>query len=131
MRFIHWSFIVPLALLCVAGPATAASTHAKHKKASAKKPATAAAPAAPVDNGPAALASCKKHVENMLKSPATQFENENAIRVVKADAENFDVAGGVHSANAGGQPIGGNFNCHAQLIGGAVWSTKTSLDFAR
>jgi hypothetical protein len=50
---------------------------------------------------------------------------------VKSDAENFDVAGGVHSANASGQPIGGNFNCHAQLIGGAVWSTKTSLDFAR
>ena len=30
-----------------------------------------------------------------------------------------------------GQAIGGNFNCHAQLVGGAVWSTKTSLDFAR
>jgi hypothetical protein len=37
----------------------------------------------------------------------------------------------VHSANASGQPIGCNFNCHAQLIGGAVWSTKTSLDLAR
>jgi muramoyltetrapeptide carboxypeptidase LdcA involved in peptidoglycan recycling len=82
-------------------------------------------------DGPIFTASCKKHVENMLKSPATQFENESTIRVVKSDAENFDVAGGVHSANASGQPIGGNFNCHAQLIGGAVWSTKTSLDFAR
>jgi len=129
MRSIHSFFIVTLALLTVAGSALGASTHAKAKKV-AKKSAPAA-PAVPVDNSVGALASCKKHVENMLKSPTTQFENESAMHVVKADAANFDVAGGVHSANGSGQPIGGNFNCHAQLIGGAVWSTKTSLDFAR
>jgi integrase len=32
-------------------------------------------------DGPIFTASCKKHVENMLKSPATQFENESTIRV--------------------------------------------------
>jgi hypothetical protein len=55
----------------------------------------------------------------------------SSIKVVKADAENFDVSGPVRSADTVGQAIGGNFNCHARLIGGAVWSTKTSLDFAR
>ena len=128
----NWFFIVTLALLTVAGPALSADTKAKVRKVSRKKPvATAVAPAVPVDNSAAALASCKKHVENMLQSPATQFESESAFRVVKADAKNFDVAGGVHSANKSGLPIGGNFNCHAELIGGAVWSTRTSLDFAR
>ena len=102
------------------GPALTASTHAKAKKVSEKKP-VAEAPAVSVDNGPAAVASCKKHVENMLKSPATQVENESTIRVVKSDAENFDVAGRGALRQRERQPIGGNFNCHAQLIGGAVW----------
>jgi hypothetical protein len=101
----------------------------KTRRVSLKKPPLA--PAVPVDNSIGALSSCKKHVENMLKSPATQFQSESSIRVVKADAESFDVSGPVRSANTSGEAVGGNFNCHAQLIGGAVWSTKTSLDFAR
>jgi hypothetical protein len=129
MQFINRLVIVTLALVTIAGPALGATTHAKAKKVAKK--AAPPAPAAPVDHSAGALASCKQHVENMLKSPSTQFDNESSLHVLKADEQNFDVAGGVHSANAIGKPIGGNFNCHAQLIGGAVWSTKTSLDFAR
>ena len=130
MRTITTLLIVILAVVLLAGPALGAT---KAKKKVAKKAAKRAAPAAtpaPVDHAAGALASCKKHVENMLKSPSTQFDNDASMHVVKADEANFDISGPVHSANAGGQPIGGNFNCHAQLIGGAVWSTKTSLDFA-
>ena len=124
--------MVTLAVLLIAAPSFAASG-AKAHKASLKKKAAPQAPAAaaPVEPSVGALTSCKKHVENMLKSPATQFDSDNMISVSKADDANFDVHGPVHSANASGQPIGGNFQCHAQLIGGAVWSTKTSLDFAR
>ena len=125
-----WFSVVAMMLLVVAGPAIGATAKPKAKKASLKK-SVPTAPAAPADNSVGALASCKKHVENMLKSPATQFQSDSSINVLKADTENFDVSGPVRSANAVGQAIGGNFNCHAQLIGGAVWSTKTSLDFAR
>ena len=125
-----WFSVVAMMLLVVAWPAIGATAKPKAKKASLKK-SVPTAPAAPVDNSVGALASCKKHVENMLKSPATQFQSDSSINVLKADTENFDVSGPVRSANAVGQSIGGNFNCHAQLIGGAVWSTKTSLDFAR
>jgi len=117
-------------LFVIAGPALGSTAKPKAKKASLKK-SVPTAPAAPVDNSVGALASCKKHVESMLKSPATQFQSDSSINVVKADAENFDVSGPVRSANTVGQAIGGNFNCHAQRIGGAVWSTKTSLDSAR
>ena len=122
-----------LALLLAAAPTHAASkSKANVKKVSLKKKAAPAkpAPVLPLDHSAGALSSCKKHVENMLKNPATQFVNEGAISVRKADEVRFDVAGPVRSANAGG-PIGGNFACRAELIGGAVWSTKTSLDFAR
>src|ERR1051326_3204617 len=128
MRSIICSSILAITLLGIGDSALAADAKAKAKKAPRKK-ATPAAPAAPVDNSVGALSSCKKHVENMLKSPATQFESDSSISVTKTDAENFDVSGPVRSANASGAPIGGRFNCHAQLIGGAVWSTKTSLDF--
>jgi hypothetical protein len=119
-----------LTLLLVGDPVLGADAKSKQKKVSHKKP-TPAAEASPVDHRVGALSSCKKHVENMLKSPATQFDSDSSMSVVKADGESFDVTGAVHSANATGAPIGGHFNCHAQLIGGAVWSTKTSLDFAR
>jgi len=130
MRTIRWFYVLAMTLLVIAGPALGSTAKPKAKKASLKK-SVPTAPAAPVDNRVGALASCKKHVESMLKSPVTQFQSDSSINVVKADAENFDVSGPVRSANTAGQPIGGNFNCHAQLIGGAVWSTKTSLDFAR
>jgi hypothetical protein len=90
-----------------------------------------AAPAAPADDGAGALSSCKKHVENMLKSPATQFQSDGSIRIVQLGAETFDVSGPVRSTNASGEAIGGSFACRAQRIGGAVWATRTSLDFAR
>src|ERR1051325_7758392 len=121
MRTVTSLFVVILALVMMAEPALGAT---KAKKKVAKKAPTPA-PTPPVDHAAGALASCKKHVENMLKSPATQFDNESSMRVVKVDEANFDIAGGVHAANASGQPIGGTFSCHAQLIGGAVWSTKT------
>ena len=134
MRITNCLTTLTLTILLAAGPALAGNPIAKATKLSLRKPAPAKPaplPAMHVDNAIGALSSCKKHVENMLKNPATEFQSDSSIRVVKANDENFDVAGPVHSANAGGQPIGGNFNCHAQLIGGAVWSTRTSLDFAR
>jgi len=126
--------LVTLTLLLFAGPALAGNPVAKATKLSLRKPAAvkpAPLPAMPVDNAIGARSACKNHVQNMLKSPATQFQSESAISVVKADDANFDVTGPVSSAKASGQAIGGDFHCHAQLIGGAVWSTKTSLDFER
>ena len=129
----HFS-IVTLTLLVFAGPALAGNPIAKATKLALRKPAAmkpAPLPAAPVDNMIGARSACKNHVENMLKNPATQFASDDTIHVSKMDDANFDVAGPVHSAKASGQAIGGDFHCHAQLIGGAVWSTKTSLDFTR
>ncbi len=123
MRITRCFSILSLTILLAAAPALAGNPVAKATKLSLRKPAPARPaplPAVPVDNGIGALSSCKKHVENMLKNPATQFESDGSIRVVKTNEENFDVAGPVRSANASGQ-----------AIGGAVWSTKTSLDFAR
>ena len=127
-------FIFTLTLLFSASPVLAGNPVAKAKKLSLRKPAAvkpAPLPAMPVDNTIGARSACKNHVENMLKNPATQFQSDGAISVVKANEQNFDVTGPVRSAKASGQAIGGNFNCHAELIGGAVWSTKTSLDFER
>ena len=131
MRLKTFFSVLTVTCILAAGPALAA-TKAKVKKASLKKAAPVQpVPALPIDNSVGALSSCKKHVENMLKSPATQFMGDGSIRVSQADTVKYDVTGPVRSASAGGQAIGGNFNCRAELIGGAVWSTKTSLDFAR
>ena len=131
-KMIRFSLLT-LTVLLAAGPALAGNPIAKATKLSLRKPAAKPAPlpAMPVDNISGARSACKNHVENMLKNPATQFQSDGAISVVKANEQNFDVTGPVRSAKASGQAIGGNFNCHAELIGGAVWSTKTSLDFER
>src|SRR5712692_6669716 len=109
MRTISWFSVLAMMLFVIAGPALGSTAKPKATKASLKK-SVPTAPAAPVDNTVGALASCKKHVESMLKSPATQFQSDSSINVVKADAENFDVSGPVRSANTVGQVIGGNFN---------------------
>ena len=69
--------VLTVTFVLAAGPALAA-TKAKVKKASLKKAAPVQpAPALPADNSVGALSSCKKHVENMLKSPATRFRSRN------------------------------------------------------
>ena len=81
MRTIRWFSVLALMLLVIAGPTLGSTAKPKAKKASLKK-SVPTAPAAPVDNSVGALASCKKHVENMLKSPATQFQGDSSINVV-------------------------------------------------
>ena len=121
-----------LILLFSLSAGTALARQAKGKsKAKAKAEPTPAA-VKPEDEGGSAVASCKKHVESMLKESAeTRFQNDQELRVQRQDGSNYDISGWVTSkTNAGGQRKA-DFNCHATRYGGTLWTTKTSLSFDR
>src|SRR5688572_8962641 len=98
MRRMSWFVVPAMMFLVMAAPALGSSDTPKATKGSLKKSAPIVA-SAPVDPRVGALASCKKHVASILKSPATQFQSDSSIHVVPANAANFDVSGPVHSAN--------------------------------
>jgi hypothetical protein len=79
-----------------------------------------------------AVASCKKHVESMLKESAdTTFSSGPELRVQPADGGSYDVSGWVKSRASSGETRRADFNCHASRFGGGLWTTKTSLSFDR
>jgi hypothetical protein len=115
-------------------PAKKSGQPATTAKATKSKKLPAAAPAPPPaiekDPGESAVASCKKHVESMLKESAeTQFASGPELRVQPKDGDNFDVSGWVSSKANSGQTRRADFNCHASRFGGGLWTTRTSLSF--
>jgi hypothetical protein len=124
--------VVLLVLLCFpAGSALAKQAKGKAKPAAKAKAAPTPAPKSEDDKG-SAVASCKKHVESMLKESAeTRFQSEPELRVQPADGGNYDISGWVTSKTTKGELRKADFSCHASRFGGGLWTTKTSLSFDR
>ena len=121
--------VVGLSLILSVSPVSAGTA-----KKVAKKPKRAPTPAAAPEKDPSesALASCKKHIESMLKESAeTHFSNGDELRVQPADGGNFDVSGWVTSKTTSGDNKRADFVCHAARFGGGLWTTKTSLSYDR
>jgi len=134
MRFLLFASVSLLVLSLTAGAAVARETKGKTKaaKAKAKAEPAPAPPPKPEDEGGTALASCKKHVESMLKESAeTRFQNDQELRVQRAADGNYDISGWVTSKTNAGNLRKADFNCHAARYGGSLWTTKTSLSFDR
>jgi len=112
-----------------AGTALARQAKGKSKAKSKAEPTPAVKPE---DEGRSAVASCKKHVESMLKESAeTRFQNDQELRVQRQDGSNYDISGWVTSKTNAGGLRKADFNCHATRYGGTLWTTKTSLSFDR
>ena len=111
------------------GAAAKKSTKKSAKKAKEPSP-VAAAPEQ--DPGQTAVASCKKHIESMLKeSKETNFGGGPDLHVQPLDGGNFDVSGWVTSKANSGETKRADFLCHASRFGGGLWTTKTSLSYDR
>jgi hypothetical protein len=127
----RWPFVA-LVLVVVFALSVGSSLAAPAKKKSKPSKAKAEPAAKPQDEAGSALASCKKHVESMLKESAeTRFQNEQELRVQRADDGNYDISGWVTSKTTAGSQRKADFNCHAARYGGSLWTTKTSLSFDR
>lgn len=113
--------------------AVASSLAGEKGRARAKVAAEEAVPATvPLSDDESAVASCKKHIESMLKESAeTSFSTGPELRVLKAQDGNFDVSGWVTSKKSSGQIEREDFACHAARFGGGLWTTKTSLSHDR
>src|SRR5207248_11314006 len=99
MRSIVFVSVVSVLVLVASGPAIA--RQAKGKKAAKAQPT--AEPKPPEDEGGSALASCKKHVESMLKESAeTRFASDQETKVQRDESGNYDVAGWVTSKSSSG-----------------------------
>ena len=128
MRSVAFFSILSVLVLVATCPAIA--RQAKGKKAAKAQPT--AEPKPPQDEGGSALASCKKHVESMLKESAeTRFAGDQEIKVQRGDGGNYDIAGWVTWKSVSGDIRRADFNCHASRYGGGLWTTKTSLSFDR
>ena len=114
---------------------TAFPVFAKEKPAA--KPKLASKPdtqkSAPAQDPTAtAVASCKRHVESMLKESAkTKVSTGSDLRVQPGDGGNVDVSGSVTSRANSGKSKRADFMCHAARYGGSLWTTKTSLSYDR
>jgi hypothetical protein len=99
------------------------------KPAKRKQPAEVAAPSPPpLGDQETALASCKKHVESMLKESAvTRFQGDQELKIDHPNEANYDVSGWVTSQSNSGAVKRMDFLCHAQHSSGGLWTTKTSL----
>ena len=134
MRWIFLASVLLVALALTSGSALAAPAKGKTKSAKAKAKAKAEPTAEPVpkpeDEAGSALASCKKHVESMLKESAeTRFQADQELRVQRGDGGAYDISGWVTSKTTTGNLRKADFNCHATRYGGTLWTTKTSLAF--
>ena len=116
-------------------PASAKAASGSAAKKSTKKSAKKPSPAAAVpekDPSDTAVASCKKHIESMLKESAeTKFGDGSDLHVQPMDGGNFDVSGWVTSKASSGETKRADFMCHASRFGGGLWTTKTSLSYDR
>ena len=128
MRFLV--FLVGAVLVLSVSSATAAPAKKAAKKPKKEPSPVAAAPAK--DPKDTAVASCKKHIESMLKESAeTRFGEGTDLHVQPADAGAFDVSGWVTSKANSGETKRADFMCHAARYGGDLWTTKTSLSYDR
>src|SRR5262245_7877179 len=97
------------------------AARAKHKRAA--EPAVIPPPAPPMSDDESAVASCKKHVESMLKESAeTTFSSGPEFRVSRGTDGNFDVTGWVTSKKTTGIVERDDFACHASRFGGSLWT---------
>jgi hypothetical protein len=134
MRCAWIASVLLVVLALTSGSALAAPAKAKTKSAKAKAKAEPTAEPAPKpeDEAGSALASCKKHVESMLKESAeTRFQGDQELRVQRGDGGAYDISGWVTSKTTTGNLRKADFNCHASRYGGSLWTTKTSLSFDR
>jgi len=134
MRCALIASVLVVVLAQPSGSALAAPAKAKTKSAKAKAKAEPTAEPAPKpeDEAGSALASCKKHVESMLKESAeTRFQGDQELRVQRGDGGAYDISGWVTSKTTTGNLRKADFNCHASRYGGSLWTTKTSLSFDR
>jgi len=134
MRCALIASVLLVVLALTSGSALAAPAKAKTKSAKAKAKAepTAEPAAKPEDEAGSALASCKKHVESMLKESAeTRFQGDQELGVQRGDGGAYDISGWVTSKTTTGNLRKADFNCHASRYGGSLWTTKTSLSFDR
>jgi hypothetical protein len=132
MRCALIASVLLVVLALPSGSALAAPAKAKTKSAKAKAKPTAESAPKPEDEAGSALASCKKHVESMLKESAeTRFQGDPELRVQRGDGGAYDIAGWVTSKTTTGNLRKADFNCHASRYGGSLWTTKTSLSFDR
>ena len=126
------ALLVVLALTSGSALAAPAKGKTKSAKAKAKAQPTAEPAPKPEDEAGSALASCKKHVESMLKESAeTRFQGDQELRVQRGDGGAYDISGWVTSKTTTGTLRKADFNCHASRYGGSLWTTKTSLSFDR
>ena len=128
------SVVLVLALLTITFLMTdsALARSQKSSKAHKRTEPVATEPKPPLDEGGSAVASCKKHVESMLKESAeTRFSCDGEMRIQHPDGNAYDVAGWVTSKTVAGDLRRADFNCHASRYGGGLWTTKTSLSFDR
>src|SRR5258706_14455459 len=115
MRFLV--FVVGAVLVLSVSSATAAPAKKAAKKPKKEPSPVAAAPAK--DPKDTAVASCKKHIESMLKESAeTRFGEGTDLHVQPADAGAFDVSGWVTSKANSGETKRADFMCHAARYGG-------------
>jgi hypothetical protein len=134
MRWALLASVLLVALALTSGSALGAPVKGKTKstKAKAKAEPTAEPAPKPEDEAGSALASCKKHVESMLKESAeTRFQGDQELRVQRGDGGAYDISGWVTSKTTTGNLRKADFNCHASRYGGSLWTTKTSLSFDR
>ena len=112
--------------------AAAPAKPAKKKSAKAKKPAAAPSPAPEKDPSESAVASCKKHLESMMRdSVETNIGGSPDLKVQPNPDGNFEVSGWVTSKAKSGETKRADFTCRASRYGGGLWTTKTSLSYDR
>ena len=112
--------------------AAAAPAKPAKKSAKAKKPAAAPAPAPEKDPSESAVASCKKHLESMMRdSVETNIGGAPDLQVQPNPDGNFEVSGWVTSKAKTGETKRADFTCRASRYGGGLWTTKTSLSYDR
>ncbi len=126
-------YLVGALLLLSLSSAVAAEAKKPTKKSSKKSKVETPVAAAPEkDPSETAVASCKKHIESMLKESAeTRFGGGPELHVQPVDGGNFDVSGWVTSKASSGETKRADFMCHAARFGGGLWTTKTSLSYDR
>ena len=127
MRFVA-CLVGAMFVLSVSSALAAAPAKKTAKKA--KKQPTPVAVAPEKDPKDTAVASCKKHIESMMKESAeTTFGEGNDFHVEPIDGGGFDVSGWVNSKQKSGETKHADFMCHATRFGGGLWTTKTSLSY--